>query len=219
MIKEIINNIPIVRNDCATNPSTALILMHGRGANAEGIMSLLSHLEMPERCIVIAPKADNHTWYPNRFIAPQADNEPYLSKSLEVVSSLLLHLKSVYQLDTTHIILVGFSQGACLVAEYVKHQPRRYGGVVIMSGGVIGTDAEAAAVSLDEQSLNGTPIYIGCDKNDFHIPVERVLLTDNIMQKLGADTHLYIYENFGHAIHSDAISFLSARLQVIDGEF
>jgi predicted esterase len=193
-----------------TTSRTALILVHGRGGNAEDIFyALQQHIHI-HRSIVLAPQAEDGSWYPQRFLVPQQQNEPYISKSLSVIDKVIRYLYREHRIDTKDVILAGFSQGACLVAEYIKRNPCTYKAVVVMSGGLIGTDTEVTDyTSGDEATLNGTPIYIGCDNNDFHIPMARVLLSRQVFEQLRATIYFEEYNNFGHAIHPNAIAFIN----------
>jgi phospholipase/carboxylesterase len=212
------NIISIERNDVLVSfpentPNTAMILVHGRGGSAEDIFLALQHYVHLHQSIVLAPQADGGSWYPNRFLVPQKENEPYISASLSVIDKIIAYLYHEHKFDSKDIVLAGFSQGACLIAEYIKRNPITYKAISLMSGGLIGSDAEAAALSLSQDtSLNGTPIYIGCDNNDFHIPMARVLLSKQVFEQLGAVVYFEEYSNFGHAIHPNAIAFINNNL-------
>ncbi len=68
-------------------------------------------------------------------------------------------------------MLFGFSQGACLTTEFSARHARRYGGVIGLSGGLIGPDGTPRDYP---GSFEGTPIFLGCSDTDFHIPKARV---------------------------------------------
>ncbi len=193
------------------NPQKALLLLHGRGATAEDILSITTHFDVPKDLLVLAPQAARNTWYPERFIEPQEANQPDLHSSLERISSLITFIHTQYKIPHNHIALGGFSQGACLVAEFVKQNPRHYLGVAISSGGLIGSEAEVTQNI--EGSLAGTPLYIGCDENDFHIPKQRVTTTANYLREHRADVTLRLYSDLGHTIHNEGFEFLKEALQ------
>jgi len=117
--------------------SAALILLHGRGASATDIISLSTVLTLPEFAF-LAPQADDYTWYPNRFISPIEQNEPYLSSALNLVDKIVVQVTDA-GISTEKIFLGGFSQGACLASEYVIRNPKKYGGLLVFSGGYIGS--------------------------------------------------------------------------------
>jgi phospholipase/carboxylesterase len=193
-----------------TTVTSALILVHGRGASALDILGVTEHLKLPDSCVVIAPEARGGSWYPQRFIEPQAANEPALGAALSVLSEVRSYVENEYALEPAHITLVGFSQGACLVAEFLKRSPLRYRAAAIWSGGLIGTDDEVAANVLG--SFGGLPVYLGCDEADFHIPKERVVATAAYLSEHEANVTLSLYTNLGHTIHPEGLAFLRQLL-------
>lgn len=188
------------------NPTKALILLHGRGATAQDILGLADHLDLSESGIVLAPEAANNTWYPERFIMPQSANQPDLDSALGRIAALVTFLENAFQIPTEHIVLAGFSQGACLTAEYLKRNPKRYLAAAIYSGGLIGSETEVGEQV--EGSLAGTPIYIGCDEEDFHIPADRVRTSATYFSEHNAEVTLRLYTSLGHTVHPDGLTFL-----------
>ncbi len=180
--------------------STAMILLHGRGATAAGILDLKRVLNK-EGMHFLAPEAVNHTWYPYRFIAPTSQNEPYLSSALALVDDQVQHLEQA-GISRDRIVIAGFSQGACLASEYVARNPARYGGLIAFSGGLIGAPEELPDY---QGSLDQTPVFLGCSDYDPHIPLQRVNETAQILEGLGATVNKQIYPQMGHTIIADEI--------------
>lgn len=174
----------------------ALILIHGRGAGPQGMMPLLAHLNVPGYSFLL-PAASGNTWYPNRFIVPRDQNQPHLDAALQKVDSVVSNLVE-QGIPTEKIVLLGFSQGACLATEYAARNPARYGGVVALSGGLIGADDELVGY---EGDLQGTPIYLGCDADDFHIPQQRVDDSADILSQLGGKVKKQIFTGLGHTVN------------------
>jgi phospholipase/carboxylesterase len=183
----------------------AMIFIHGRGASAHDILSLSAELR-GNGYAYIAPQAANHTWYPNRFNMPTNSNEPWLTSALNTVDRAV-SLAAENGIPTDRTILLGFSQGACLVLEFAARNPRRYGGVIGLSGGVIGADDEPR---YDEGSLEGTPVFLGCSDGDFHIPEYRVHQAAAVFSGLGAQVETRIYPGLGHTINQDELSAVQA---------
>lgn len=181
----------------------AMILIHGRGADARSILDLAGEFDQPEFAY-LAPQAAGNTWYPNPFLMPIESNEPYLSSALQFVGEVLAHVEQAGVL-AQNVMLLGFSQGACLVTEFAARNARRYGGVVGFSGGLIGPPGTVFAY---EGSLEGTPAFLGCSDADFHIPVERVHETTAALRALGGEVTERIYPNMGHTINQDEINFV-----------
>lgn len=192
-----------------TDPGRALLLFHGRGAQAASILRLADKVSLPDDVLVCAPEASLHTWYPDRFVVPRPENEPHLSSALGVVGALIKFCEEKYGIRPGDIVLAGFSQGACLVADYLARNPGKYAGACIFSGGLIGDDTEIEAHAW-KGNLRETPVYIGCDGQDPHIPRGRVEATAAILKRLGAAVTSNIYTGLGHIVHPEGIGFLSA---------
>jgi predicted esterase len=188
----------------------AMVMLHGRGASAEDILELVSELKQPG-FVYLAPQAAGNAWYPNSFLAPIASNEPALSSALLTIENILAHLgEAAIPIERT--IILGFSQGACLSLEYVARNARRYGGVVGLSGGLIGPDGTPRDYT---GSLERTPVFLGCSDKDPHVPKERVELTAAIMQKLAGDVTVKLYPNLAHTVNPDEIRFIRTMMAAL----
>lgn len=180
--------------------TAAMILVHGRGASAENILELADLLPHPQMAY-LAPQAADYTWYPYSFLAPLAQNQPNLDSALQVLADLVAEIEAA-GIPAARIVLGGFSQGACLASEFAARHARRYGGLLIFSGGVIGPPGTPCDY---DGSLDGTPVFIGCSDRDMHIPKERVDETAVVLESLGAAVTKKIYPNMGHTIIQDEI--------------
>ncbi|TAN19510.1 MAG: phospholipase [Chitinophagaceae bacterium] len=182
------------------NPAKALIMLHGRGANAEDILSLAAYLTVKDYALY-APQATHNTWYPYSFMIEPAENEPWLSSALELVGKTVKKIsgRGIYR---DHIYFLGFSQGACLTLEYVARHAEKYGGIVAFTGGLIGDKIYAENYKGD---FADTPVFIGTSEPDFHVPVGRVNETTDVLKSMGASVTEKIYENMGHTIIQDEI--------------
>lgn len=181
--------------------SKVLIMLHGRGANAEDILSLSTHLNVKDFAL-LAPQATNNTWYPYSFMAPPAQNEPWLSSALNLLKDLLDDLYKK-EIPAENIFFLGFSQGACLTLEFVTRNANKYGGVVAFTGGLIGDNIYQENYKGD---FGGTPIFIGTSNPDPHVPVERVHATVSILKEMNAAVTEKIYNNMGHTVTQDEIN-------------
>jgi phospholipase/carboxylesterase len=187
--------------------SAALILLHGRGASARGILALADELDVPD-VAYLAPQAAGRSWYPESFMAPTEQNEPQLSSALQVVGDTIAHAVEA-GLTEEQVLLLGFSQGACLATEYAVRHPQRYGGVVGLSGGLIGPEGTTFDV---EGTLDGTPVFLGCSDQDPYIPLERVQETADVFRQLGASVTERIYEGMGHTTNEDELRHIRTLL-------
>lgn len=177
-----------------------LIMLHGRGAEAEDILSLSGHLNISDYAL-IAPRAENNTWYPYSFMASRQQNEPWLSSAISLISEIVDDLISD-GMPRERIYFCGFSQGACLALEYAARHPMQYGGIAAFTGGLIGDIIKTEDYHGD---FLGTPVFIGTSDPDPHVPLDRVNLTAEIFKSLNADVTLKVYKNLGHTISNDEI--------------
>ena len=188
----------------------ALIMIHGRGATADSILSLTNEFDV-YGFAYLAPQAVNNTWYPFRFLEPIERNEPWLSSALQIVDDLVAHGIAA-GIPAEHIMLLGFSQGACLTLEYAARHAQRYGGVIGLSGGLIGPDQTPRNY---DGSFGGTPIFIGCSDVDFHIPLDRVHEAARVLSQLDGDVTTRIYPNLDHTINQDEIDHVDELMLAI----
>ena len=186
----------------------AMIMVHGRGATAEGILDVAGYLQV-EGFALLAPQASENTWYPFSFMAPAEQNEPGLSTGLEVLG---LAVQEVLKAGVSpeSIYFLGFSQGACLTCEFLARNAGIYGGAFIYSGGVVGQHIDPSNY---QGNFEGTPILIGCSDKDPHVPLHRVKDTIKIFREMGAQVTERIYPNGPHTIFQDEIELTNRILE------
>jgi predicted esterase len=182
--------------------AATLVLVHGRYVGGPGYMyeHVVRRLRRSDLAYV-APAACDDTWYPLSFLAPPEDNEPRLTHSLECLSAIAADL-SARSVPPERVVWVGFSQGACVVSEWVTRHPRRRGGVVVLTGGLMGPPGSSLDRSGD---LAGTPVFLATSDIDPFVPVDRVRETAGVFAAMGADVDLRIYPGRGHEICDDEI--------------
>ncbi len=180
--------------------TSAMILIHGRGATAQSILPLGQQFNV-ENMALIAPQARGNQWYPFSFLNPMSDNQPGIDSAMQMLADLVAHVENA-GIPTNKIVIGGFSQGACVSSEFVARNAKCYGGLLVFSGGLIGPPGTPRDYSGD---LAGTPVFIGCSDVDFHIPVERVHETADVLTKMGATVNKKIYPQMGHTIIQDEL--------------
>ncbi len=178
----------------------AVVMLHGRGADAADMLGLAEILAQPELAY-LAPEAAGHSWYPYSFLAPIARNEPFLSSALALIDRLLARLGAA-AFPPERVVLLGFSQGACLALEYAARNARSYGGLAGLSGGLIGPEGTPRDYP---GRLAGTPVFLGCSDTDPHIPLARVHETARVLEALGGAVTEKIYPGMGHGINEDEL--------------
>ena len=207
----------------------AVVLVHGRGATAESILGLGREFGRSDLAF-LAPQAaggpqTGGAWYPQSFLAPLDANEPWLSSAIAAVMRAVARAEDA-GISRERVVLAGFSQGACLACEVAARHAGRWGGLVALSGGLIGTgpappDAAPlrgmggayAEKAFDYAgSLEGVPAFVGCSDVDPHIPLARVERTAEALRSLGADVDLRVYPGFDHAVNADEVEAARALL-------
>jgi len=185
----------------------AVVMLHGRGADAGDMLGLAELLAQPDLAY-FAPQAAGRSWYPYSFLAPIERNEPFLASALSMLGRVLSEIDSE-GIRSERVVLLGFSQGACLGLEYAAQHARHYGAVVGLSGGLIGPEGTPRNYPGD---LAGTPVFLGCSDTDPHIPLERVHETTRVLTALGGAVTERIYPRMAHAINEDEIKHVRGLL-------
>ena len=199
--------------DGARPARAAMVMVHGRGSSAGDIVGLAEAFgdagATSGDWAFVAPQAANGTWYPERFMAPIARNEPWLSSALESVGRAVAHVEGA-GIAPDRIVLLGFSQGACLVTEWAARHARRFGGIATLSGGLIGPDGTPRDYA---GAFAGTPALLGCSDRDPHIPLARVRETAAVLERMGARVDTRIYENAPHGVFEDEIRAIVTMME------
>ncbi len=194
----------------AEQARAAVIMIHGRGSSAADILSLGREFGRDD-LLLVAPEAPGGSWYPQRFTAPLANNEPGITNGLRAIDDVRGSLEK-QGIDAERTVLLGFSQGACLALEYAARNARRYGGVVGLSGALIGPDDLPRNYA---GSLESTPVFLGCSDVDAHIPLYRVNESAEVFERLGANVTERIYPGMPHTVNDDEIAHVQQLLAQI----
>jgi phospholipase/carboxylesterase len=195
----------------AGNPDAgvAAVLVHGRDQDPEFMLEVAQRLGLDDAVAYVLPRAADRSWYPGRFYDPMEDNEPWLGWSLEAVEAAVAQARGGRR-SLPDLALVGFSQGACIVAEHLARRPEPYGAAAILTGALFGTAAERLPVG----SLGGLPMFFGIAQGDDWIPVDAVRDTVEAFRRAGARCDLHVYDEQDHGVNDDEI--LAVRTLLTD---
>ena len=185
-----------------------IILVHGRGDSAAGILGLTDEFDASDVCW-LAPQAAVNTWYPYSFLSPMEQNQPGLDSGLRVIGSLLRTIEG-QGVPAARVGLMGFSQGACLAQEFAARNAQRYAAIVGLSGGLIGPPGTPRDYA---GSFDSTPVFLGCSDIDPHIPLPRVQESAEIFRRMGAEVDERIYPRMGHTVNADEIEAVNTLLR------
>jgi predicted esterase len=200
----------LTRGRSLSEAKAAMIMIHGRGATAESILSMVPAFNRGDLAY-LAPQAQGNTWYPFSFLNPIPQNEPGISSGMRSIERVLKTITDA-GIPVEKTLLLGFSQGACLTTEFVARHARRYGGVAGLSGGLIGPDGTPRNYS---GSLQDTPVFLGCSDVDSHIPAARVRESAEILTRLGARVTTRLYPGMGHLVNEDEIEFVRTMIDAV----
>jgi predicted esterase len=190
----------------------AVVLLHGRGGSAEDILSLSGAIG-EAGVAFLAPQAKNRTWYPQSFLAPREINEPFLSSALAKVKAVVRSIEEA-GVPRDHIVIGGFSQGACLSAEFMKSFPARYGGLIALTGGLIGPPGsiEKGQQADARMLLGGMPALFASGDPDAHVPWSRVEESAARLRELGAEVTTRRYPGRPHTVSAEEVELARALI-------
>ena len=187
-----------------------LILLHGRGSSARDIMTLAAQFQH-EGLAFAAPQADGKSWFPYSFLVSIKQNQPGVPSAMTVIKSLVMEA-DLLGVPQKKVMILGFSQGACLALEFAARNPARYGAVFALSGGLLGPPGTTWE---SEESLSGTPVFIGCSDVDPHVPRSRVAESGEALTRLGADVTLTLYPGMGHTISGEELEHVNEMITTV----
>jgi predicted esterase len=200
----------------------AIILLHGRGGTPSSIaIPLITTLLTPStesKLRIVAPAAQDRTWYPHVYTTPQSENEPWLTAAVDRVEKEVRTLEN-NGITRDKIIIGGFSQGACLTAMYLLKYPAKYWGAFIFSGAIPGLFSYVMEAKsgdegeFDGVDLRGTRVFVGCGDSDPLIRARAAEWTAWVFQGRGAEVKKQIYEGLGHSVCKEELEVLKSWVQ------
>lgn len=193
--------------------SAAVVLLHGRGARAEGMLTI-SHVLRISGVSWVAPQATGGAWYPDSGRAPLERNLPKLLTSFDLVSAILEALTE-RGISGNRVMLLGFSQGACVAVEYALRNPGRIGALAALSGGLMGP---AGTRWRYPGRLQGLPAYVGSSQEDPYMPKRRALDTARVLMATGASVRSDLIPGSGHTINDNELSVVRLMVHYLRGK-
>ncbi|HEY3044697.1 MAG TPA: dienelactone hydrolase family protein [Vicinamibacterales bacterium] len=180
------------------------VLLHGRASTPQEMTGLADRLGL-DGCRWVAPAAATGSWYPHRFMEPLDVNEPFLSRAIEECDRAVDEASEQGRISPARIVVIGFSQGACLAAEYVLRRPGRCGALVMFTGSLIGPPGTPWRLAPPATTLGGLPVLLTGSDVDEWVPVTRVRETARVLTTLGADVRCRIYPGRAHVVCDDEL--------------
>jgi phospholipase/carboxylesterase len=192
----------------STEAAVAAVLVHGRDQDPEWMLDVARRVDLDDAVAYVLPRTAERSWYPGRFYDHMEDNEPWLGWSLQAIEAAVA-LATGPARPLSRIALVGFSQGACIVAEHLARRPAPYGAAGILTGALFGTpDVDRLPIG----SLDGLPMFFGIAEDDDWIGVAAVRDTVAAFQRAGARCELRVYDDEEHGVNDDEAAAVRSLL-------
>lgn len=191
-----------------------IILLHGRGGSARDILGLQGLMDCDpkgHKVAWLAPEASGRSWYPQSFLAPRQQNEPYLTSALKRVVTLIQKANEA-GITNERIIIGGFSQGACLTTQFAASHPARYGGLIAFTGGLVGPLGSKFEFAGD---LGGTPALLLSGDPDPHVPWTRVEETAEMLRHMGAEVTLRCFPGRPHIVSPEELQLAKSLIESV----
>ena len=180
-----------------TDARAVVVALHGRSSTAEFILARALEITASDPTVaVIAPQAFDNEWYRGRNFEARAALGERLEKSVHDVQAILDSVTR--RVPAERVVLLGFSQGACLAIEVFTRRSQRLGAVLAFSGAVIGEPNEDRPPG---DAVEGTPVLLGASVGDPWVKRADIDRTAALLATAGADVTLCPVPGDVHAIH------------------
>ena len=155
----------------------------------------------------LLPVAAGNVWYPGRYFDPLPDNAPWIAWALDALGAAIAAVHGA-GIGDERLVLGGFSQGACMLAELAARRPRAWAGVAVLTGTLLGPKGETTKPA----RVDGLPMFFGSSRHDEWVKLERVQATAEAFAEAGARVTLETYEDREHRINDEAVAGLRRLL-------
>lgn len=184
----------------------ACVLLHGRDQDESVMVDVAERLRLDDVSYLL-PVAAQHSWYPGRYFDRRAQNEPHLGWSMEACEAALAAVRSAGVGDE-RIVVGGFSQGACVVAEWLASRPRRFAGAAVLTGSLLGPPNER----ITPARADGLRMFFAASRYDEWVALEDAQATARAFERSGAKVAFEVHDDRVHHINDRAIGGLRALL-------
>ncbi len=187
------------------SPKPAVLAFHGRNSGPASMQKLLQDDLGFEDLPAIFPAAADKTWYPDKFMAPLEINKPKLEEALATAKHYHKELNRLGFSDD-QIIIMGFSQGACLASHYALSNPAKYKAILVFTGGYVGPEG----IDWDfKGDFEQTPVFISTSEIDEWVPPSRAKKTAAQFERLHAKVHFELFKDRPHTIIKEEFDIAS----------
>jgi predicted esterase len=169
-------------------PDGVVMLLHGAKQTAEDMGAIALGLECPNVRYIL-PRAPAGGWFPKNFLDPVEDNQPQLNEAIAHILSLLESIRAK-GIPLDRILLGGFAEGACVLSEFLVRNPKSYGGLMLLTGGLMD---HMAIGKRPGSGLLAVPTYVSGSEIGEEVPVQRIRDTIRTLQAGGALIRSHIF--------------------------
>jgi phospholipase/carboxylesterase len=185
----------------------AAVLVHGRDQDEREMLDVAARLGIADVAYVL-PIAAGRSWYPGRYFDPLPVNQPWLERALDACDAAVARAHRAGMPDE-RIVVAGFSQGACVIAELVARRPRPWAGVAILTGKLLGPAGERVMPA----GVGGLPMFLCASRHDDWIALDDAVATARAFEAVGASVTFETYEDRAHHINDRAVDGLRRLLR------
>jgi phospholipase/carboxylesterase len=192
-----------------------IVMLHGRGADFDSMSDLVDRLALPGVFYALprAPyPADNSTGfeYWPRDLVMDGDTlrvEKARTFMTEKIHSVIRDVMVSAPIDSTRILIIGFSQGAAAAFVCAMEQPGLFAGLGSLAGYI--PTAYSTEENLDRLAAAEISCFIGHGHNDVTVQFERARALHERLQERGSVSVLKSYPA-GHEIPDEMVVDLSS---------
>lgn len=196
----------------------ALVMLHGFGADASDLAGLAPHLFFDERLSLYFPEGPlevpigfaemGRAWFPIPVsqLTDGFDFESVRPVGLDSIATKMDRYLS--SLPHERIVIGGFSQGAMLMTHLFLKNPKRYAGLVVLSGTLCN---KPEWQNFATKNPERPPIFQTHGQFDQILTFHQAQKLDSFVRAMGFPTEFYAFSG-GHEIPQEAIRRLKIFL-------
>jgi phospholipase/carboxylesterase len=214
-------------------PTSAVILVHGYGANGADLIGLApAFAEVLPDTAFYSPNAPQslggfsgaYQWFalegfdpaaigadPNRMIDVYKKMRTGAAQAAAVLNRYIDQVLATHKLEPGRLALVGFSQGTMMSLHVGLRRPKQIGGIVGFSGALTGADVLAA------QIVTRPPVALVHGDADPILPVQSMTEAARVLKSVDVPVTTHAVAGLQHGIDGEAAHYGTTFLRKILG--
>jgi len=182
-----------------------LILLHGVGGNETNLFKYATMF--PPEFVVVAVRAPfiktvgSYAWFSvNFFMGKPIINPEEAEQSRGILMEFINQLIEKYNVDSTNIYLVGFSQGAIMCYSVALTKPGCIKGIAALSGRIL---PEIKPLVTPSETLPKLKVLISHGEEDNKLPVQYARDAKEYIESLHIPLAYIEWPATGHLVNND----------------